>query len=127
MTGSRSRLLTALGGEQLGKRSSYTYQLDALRAHLREIAWLPIDTDDAVETAQLIDDCHGCRRLRAATTICRRTMNRRSFSDRLEHSADEVRGFDGIACPVRTEEDDEAGEFSGVANLLIAAFSRDRV
>jgi predicted dehydrogenase len=44
--------------EQLGKRSSYTYQLDALRAHLREDAPLPIDTDDAVETAQLIDDCY---------------------------------------------------------------------
>ena len=44
--------------EQLGKRSSYTYQLEALRAHLREGVPLPIDTDDAVATAQLIDDCY---------------------------------------------------------------------
>jgi predicted dehydrogenase len=44
--------------EQLGKRSSYTYQLEALRAHLREDARLPINTDDAVATAQLIDDCY---------------------------------------------------------------------
>jgi predicted dehydrogenase len=44
--------------EELGRRSSYTYQLEALRAHLREGARLPIDLDDAVETMQLIDDCY---------------------------------------------------------------------
>jgi predicted dehydrogenase len=44
--------------EQLGRRSSYTYQLEALRAHLCEDAPLPIDADDAVATAQLIDDCY---------------------------------------------------------------------
>jgi predicted dehydrogenase len=44
--------------EELGKRSSYTYQLEALRRHLREGAPLPIDTDDAVATSQLIDDCY---------------------------------------------------------------------
>jgi predicted dehydrogenase len=44
--------------EELGRRSSYTYQLEALRAHLREGARLPIDTDDAVDTMQLIDDCY---------------------------------------------------------------------
>ena len=41
--------------EELGKRSSYLYQLEAVRAHLREGAELPIDVDDAVETAEMID------------------------------------------------------------------------
>jgi predicted dehydrogenase len=41
--------------EELGKRSSYLYQLEAVRAHLREGAPLPIDVDDAVETAEMID------------------------------------------------------------------------
>ena len=41
--------------EHLGTRSSYTYQLEAFRAHLREGAPLPIDADDAVATAELID------------------------------------------------------------------------
>jgi predicted dehydrogenase len=41
--------------EELGKRSSYLYQLEAVRAHLREGADLPIDVDDAVETAEMID------------------------------------------------------------------------
>jgi predicted dehydrogenase len=44
--------------ERLGTRSSYTYQLEALRAHLRAGAPLPIDADDAVATMQLIDDCY---------------------------------------------------------------------
>jgi predicted dehydrogenase len=44
--------------EELGRRSSYTYQLEALRAHLHEGAPLPIDLDDAVETMRLIDDCY---------------------------------------------------------------------
>ncbi len=44
--------------EELGRRSSYTFQLEALAAHLREGAPLPIDLDDAVETMQLIDDCY---------------------------------------------------------------------
>jgi predicted dehydrogenase len=44
--------------EELGRRSSYTYQLEALRAHLRDGAPLPVGPDDAVETMQLIDDCY---------------------------------------------------------------------
>jgi len=44
--------------EQLGKRSSYTYQLEAVSASLRRGARFPIDTEDAVETMQLIDDCY---------------------------------------------------------------------
>src|SRR5205823_483829 len=44
--------------EQLGKRSSYTYQLQALRAVLRHRVPLPIDLDDAVDTMHLIDDCY---------------------------------------------------------------------
>jgi predicted dehydrogenase len=44
--------------EELGRRSSYTYQLEALRAHLRDGASLPVGSDDAVETMQLIDDCY---------------------------------------------------------------------
>jgi predicted dehydrogenase len=44
--------------EELGKRSSYTYQLGTLRTYLREGAPLPIDIEDAVETMKLIDDCY---------------------------------------------------------------------
>jgi predicted dehydrogenase len=44
--------------EHLGTRSSYTYQLDALAAHLRHAAPLPLDADDAVETMTLIDACY---------------------------------------------------------------------
>jgi predicted dehydrogenase len=45
--------------EELGKRSSYTYQLEALSAFLRNGVPFPIDMDDAVDTMQLIDDCYG--------------------------------------------------------------------
>jgi predicted dehydrogenase len=44
--------------ERLGKRSSYTYQLEAVSASLRHGARFPIDINDAVETMQLIDDCY---------------------------------------------------------------------
>ncbi|WP_028938175.1 Gfo/Idh/MocA family protein [Pseudonocardia spinosispora] len=41
--------------EHLGARSSYTYQLDALRAHLRDGTPFPLDLDDAIANADLID------------------------------------------------------------------------
>jgi predicted dehydrogenase len=41
--------------EQLGRKSSYTYQLEAFAAHLRTGTALPIDADDAVATMALID------------------------------------------------------------------------
>ena len=44
--------------EHLGTRSSYTYQLEALRAHLRDGVPLPIDVHDAVATAELIDEAY---------------------------------------------------------------------
>ncbi len=44
--------------EQLGTRPSYTYQLEAFTARLREDVPLPIDADDAVESMQLIDECY---------------------------------------------------------------------
>ena len=44
--------------EALGRRSSYTYQLEAFAAHLRQGAPLPTDADDAVANMQLIDDCY---------------------------------------------------------------------
>jgi len=44
--------------EHLGRKSSYTYQLEAFAAHLREGAPLPIDADDAVATMELIDACY---------------------------------------------------------------------
>lgn len=44
--------------EELGLRSSYTYQLEAFAAHLRNGAPLKNDVDDAVATMQLIDDCY---------------------------------------------------------------------
>jgi predicted dehydrogenase len=44
--------------EELGRRSSYTYQLEAFAAHLRDDAPLKNDLDDAVDTMRLIDDCY---------------------------------------------------------------------
>jgi predicted dehydrogenase len=41
--------------ERLGTRSSYTYQLAAFAARVREGAALPLDADDAVATMTLID------------------------------------------------------------------------
>jgi predicted dehydrogenase len=44
--------------EALGRRSSYTYQLEAFAAHLRQGTPLPTDADDAVVNMQLVDDCY---------------------------------------------------------------------
>jgi predicted dehydrogenase len=41
--------------EHLGRKTSYTYQLEAFTAHLRNGAPLLIDADDAVDTMELID------------------------------------------------------------------------
>lgn len=41
--------------ERLGVRPTYTYQLEALGAHLRGETPFPLDVDDAVATAELID------------------------------------------------------------------------
>ncbi len=44
--------------EHLGNRSSYTYQLEAFAAAVRTGAPMPTDSDDAVETMRLIDECY---------------------------------------------------------------------
>ncbi|WP_405922944.1 Gfo/Idh/MocA family protein [Streptomyces sp. NBC_00035] len=44
--------------EELGRRSSYTYQLESFAAHLRNGAPLVLDADDALTTMRLIDDCY---------------------------------------------------------------------
>ncbi|MFS8200032.1 Gfo/Idh/MocA family protein, partial [Streptomyces sp. CWNU-52B] len=44
--------------EQLGKRPSYTYQLEAFAAHVRGRAASPLGAEDAVATMRLIDDCY---------------------------------------------------------------------
>ncbi|GGW56279.1 Gfo/Idh/MocA family protein [Streptomyces griseoloalbus] len=44
--------------EHLGTRSSYTYQLEAFAARVREAAPLALGTDDAVTTMRLIDACY---------------------------------------------------------------------
>ncbi|MFE0252770.1 Gfo/Idh/MocA family protein [Streptomyces sp. NPDC059010] len=44
--------------ERLGTRSSYTYQLEALAAHIRRDAPLPLDADDALATMTLIDESY---------------------------------------------------------------------
>ncbi|MEQ3552765.1 Gfo/Idh/MocA family oxidoreductase [Pseudonocardia nematodicida] len=53
------RILVETGGrprtEHLGTRPTYTFQLEALRAHLRTGAPFPVDLDDALATAELID------------------------------------------------------------------------
>jgi predicted dehydrogenase len=41
--------------EHLGHRSSYTYQLEALAAHLRQGTPLPYDVTDTVPQAELVD------------------------------------------------------------------------
>jgi hypothetical protein len=41
--------------KHLGARSTYLYQLEAVRAHLRDGAPFPTDADDAMATAELID------------------------------------------------------------------------
>ena len=41
--------------EELGRRSSYTFQLDALAAHLCDGGPIVTDADDAVATMELID------------------------------------------------------------------------
>jgi predicted dehydrogenase len=51
---------TPSGGriEELGRRPSYIYQLEAFAAHVRLSAPLPIDANDALTTMLLIDDCY---------------------------------------------------------------------
>jgi predicted dehydrogenase len=44
--------------EELGRTSSYTYQLEALAAHLRDGAPIVTDADDAVATMELIDEVY---------------------------------------------------------------------
>ena len=44
--------------EHLGTRSSYIYQLEAFIQALRGGASMPTGPDDAVATAQLIDQCY---------------------------------------------------------------------
>ncbi|MGW2571440.1 Gfo/Idh/MocA family protein [Streptomyces sp. NPDC001537] len=44
--------------EQLGTRSSYTYQLEAFTARVREGTPLPLDADDALATMTLIDESY---------------------------------------------------------------------
>jgi hypothetical protein len=44
--------------EELGTRSSYTYQLEALAAHLRDGAPLITGADDAVANMELIDEVY---------------------------------------------------------------------
>ena len=44
--------------EHLGRRSSYLFQLEAVREHLHNGTTIPIGIDDAVETAEMIDDIY---------------------------------------------------------------------
>lgn len=56
----RLLVTTAAGDrvEHLGKRSSYTYQLEAFTAYVREGVPMTTDSDDAVATMKLIDQCY---------------------------------------------------------------------
>jgi predicted dehydrogenase len=62
LPGMDDRVTITTGGgvrvERPGTRPTYTYQLEALRAHLRDGAPLPIDADDALATMELIDACY---------------------------------------------------------------------
>ncbi|MEV6765053.1 Gfo/Idh/MocA family oxidoreductase [Streptomyces sp. NPDC051105] len=44
--------------EELGRRSSYTFQLEAFAARLRDGAPLALDAEDALTTMRLIDGCY---------------------------------------------------------------------
>ncbi len=44
--------------ERLGRRSSYTYQLEAFTAFVRGGVPMPSDSSDAVATMELIDQCY---------------------------------------------------------------------
>jgi predicted dehydrogenase len=44
--------------EELGRRPSFVYQLEAFASHLRFGTALPIDATDALSTMLLIDDCY---------------------------------------------------------------------
>ncbi|WP_128801285.1 MULTISPECIES: Gfo/Idh/MocA family oxidoreductase [unclassified Streptomyces] len=44
--------------ERLGTRSSYTYQLEAFAAHVRQGSALPLGADDALASMTLIDACY---------------------------------------------------------------------
>jgi predicted dehydrogenase len=44
--------------EELGRRPTYEYQLEAFTAYVRGGADVPTDAEDAVATAELIDDCY---------------------------------------------------------------------
>ena len=44
--------------EKLGRRLSYTYQLEAFATHIRGGVQPPTDTDNAVGNMQLIDNCY---------------------------------------------------------------------
>ena len=52
------RTATGERTEELGRRSSYTFQLEAFAAHLRGGAPLVLGADDALTTMRLIDECH---------------------------------------------------------------------
>jgi predicted dehydrogenase len=56
------RVLVTVDGterlEELGRRPSYAYQLEAFTAAVRDGAPLPTGADDAVTTAELIDACY---------------------------------------------------------------------
>lgn len=56
------RVVVTAGGqereERLGTRPSYAYQLDAFTAHVRDGVPVPTDAEDAVATAELIDECY---------------------------------------------------------------------
>jgi hypothetical protein len=49
--------------DHLGTRSSYLYQLEALISALRGGPPMPTGSDDAVATAQLIDQCYRAAKL----------------------------------------------------------------
>lgn len=59
-TDDRLLVKTAAGErvEHLGTRSSYTYQLEAFTALVRHGVPMPTDSDDAVRTMELIDQCY---------------------------------------------------------------------
>ena len=57
-----NRLLVTRGGvteeERLGEQTSYTYQLAALSRTVRDDTPFPLDLDDAMANAALIDGCY---------------------------------------------------------------------
>jgi predicted dehydrogenase len=67
--------------EQLGRRSSYTFQLEAFTAAVRQEVAPLLDTHDAVRTMRLVDDCYRAAGLAPRSTVSTLSTAREPWRD----------------------------------------------